>query len=333
MNRKKTPAATGTSISPGSDDLSSDCIRPRHERLADARRFFEIRHGTDAPGYSPIWLKFSDRSNSTLWFPAHDLDGLAEATVDHAERADVYVGMGLYDKPLGAARRGSSEDVVAIPGLWAEIDIRGDVHVGDEYPPSAEAALAEIVDRYPLKHTVLVNSGNGLHVHWLFKEIWVLDREGERAEAQQLLRGFHATLAANAHEHGRTIDNVSDLARVTRVPGTVNHKMPRREVRFLRPSPEAPEGSIDGPPRGAERVRAVPRSVVVRSRRIEGRQQRGVNSACHTVWPAPLRPPQRRRNPSSTGVIGERHRRRPPNRELRALPPGSARRGRSRYRR
>ncbi len=122
----------------------------------------------------------------------------------------------------------------------------------------------------------MVHSGHGLQAYWLFKEPWTFEDESERQQAETLSRRFQATLRTFAHEHGWTIDNTSDLARVLRLPGTFNTKLgERRPVEVVRWHPERrfdpselepylvdatktsrakPRGNGDGPPADLEAI-------------------------------------------------------------------------------
>jgi Protein of unknown function (DUF3631) len=66
----------------------------------------------------------------------------------------------------------------------------------------------------------LLRSGHGTHAWWLLDESWTFASDDERVEARTLLRRLHSFLRSQ----GWKVDAVHDLARVMRVPGTLNHK-------------------------------------------------------------------------------------------------------------
>jgi hypothetical protein len=81
----------------------------------------------------------------------------------------------------------------------------------------------------------VVSSGHGLHAYWLLKEPFIIGTEQDMLEAQGLLRGWNAYINARAAARGWRFDSVGELARVLRVPGTLNHKtQPPREVRVVK---------------------------------------------------------------------------------------------------
>ena len=142
-----------------------------------------------------------------------------------ARRYNVYFGLGLRQEQL-ADGRGESVDVVAIPGLWCEIDIKHAVHKKGNLPETVEQAIALIQEAIPHQPTIIVDSGYGIHAYWFFRELWRFDDDDDRQAAYHLLRRLQATIQAVAKRHGWEVDSTFDLARVLRIPGTWNRKLP-----------------------------------------------------------------------------------------------------------
>lgn len=191
--------------------------------------FLRTLYAEGAAGFLVLWRKCDRRSR---WIEACRLE---EAT-NLQDEEDVYFGVALQDQAKAlelantadtARTRGATDSTVALPGLWADIDVRGPAHSRNDLPPSFEAAH-ELIASFPLPPTIVVHSGHGLQAYWLFKEPWVFEEESERKEAETLSRRFQATLQGFAREEGWTIDNTSDLARVLRLPGTFNTKLGER---------------------------------------------------------------------------------------------------------
>lgn len=137
---------------------------------------------------------------------------------------NVYFGLGTTSKNLGASKRPSALQVSSIPGLWLDIDIAGPAHKKTNLPASHEDAIDLLKSSLPLPPTILVDSGHGLHAYWLFKEPWLFETEDERQQAASLMRRFVLSFKYHAAIRGWAIDSVFDLARVLRVPGTLNTK-------------------------------------------------------------------------------------------------------------
>ncbi len=152
------------------------------------------------------------------------LDRLAAEVATTAERHDLYVGCcPLSSTPTRG--RGTAADVAALPALWADLDVAGPGHspAADALPlPPTRAAALDAVATLP-PPSVVIDSGGGLQAWWLLR--WpVLIDDDNRAEVAELSRGWGRALVAAGAAAGYSIDDVSDLARILRPPGTVNRK-------------------------------------------------------------------------------------------------------------
>ena len=149
------------------------------------------------------------------------LTAAALHAVEEARTKDVYFGVGLAGRNFN--RRNSASDIAAIVGLWADIDLAAPWRADKSLPRTIDEARA-ILDKLPLAPSVLVDSGHGLHAYWLFKEPWVFETDDERIEAAKRAKGWVETVRKAARGLGWDVDSVGDLARVLRLPGTVNRK-------------------------------------------------------------------------------------------------------------
>lgn len=172
-------------------------------------------------GLLTLWRGDTKRST---WIAAGEPAKVDEA-VERALKtrgADLYFGLGL--RRAKTAGRGEAADVVAIPGVWIDLDFAEWAHRKDskkKYPPQAvaERVLAEM----PLPPSVVVASGGGLHAYWLTDEL--IDVEADRPRAERLVSGWEALVAEKlARAGGYVLDSVHDLARVLRVPGSWNYR-------------------------------------------------------------------------------------------------------------
>jgi len=182
--------------------------------------FLRVLYGDHPKGYLTLW---SRADKKTQWFEASEFALFADKAVQLATHADVYFGLGLRRERLDENHRGAASGVIAIPGLWIDIDVKGPAHKSVQYPATKEDAIDLVAD-FPLRPTIIVDSGHGLHVWWLFRELWLLDTDEERQQAQHLSANFQHALQEIATCHGWTIDNTQDLARLLRLPGTWNRK-------------------------------------------------------------------------------------------------------------
>lgn len=190
--------------------------------LDQARRFLEALF-PDVPddGAILIWTLRGRRSH---WATSVDdcLPFIEEVN------DDLYVGAclgprSILDNPNASRVRAKKNEVVAMPGLWADIDFAHDVHQKENIPPDIEAARA-LLDMMPVKPTIVLHSGHGLQAWWLFQELFDTAKTKDRERAHKIALGWETVLHRHASAHNWTVDSVADLARVMRIPGTVNAK-------------------------------------------------------------------------------------------------------------
>ncbi len=166
--------------------------------------------------YVLIWTVQDKRSR---WFRSVEEAAAAVAQTPQ----DVYVGAGLSLRGYGPSRRCPSEEIAGIAGLWADFDLQSEAHK-KALPATIPDALSIIPARTP--PTIVVATGNGAHAWWLFKEPFVFENDQERKDAARLITRWHTLLRLNAAARGWAFDRLSDLARVLRIPGTINGKDP-----------------------------------------------------------------------------------------------------------
>jgi hypothetical protein len=172
-----------------------------------------------------IWALKGKRS----WFvPVAGLGGVGRVLAPLAG-GDVYYGVALGPKDFGQYRRCPADEAAGIVGLWADIDMAGEAHKGDNLPPTLEDARG-LANSLGLPPTEVVHSGHGLQPWWLFDEPWVFQDDEDRRGAAALVERFQAALRHNAEAAGWSLDATHDLARVLRVPGTTNYKLEGRPV-------------------------------------------------------------------------------------------------------
>jgi hypothetical protein len=170
---------------------------------------------------------YSLPSGKAEFFDLSEGDALKRASksiIGANSKQNVYHNLGLLKGlPEG---HGKESEVIAIPALWMDIDIAGHAHKKSNLPSSLQECLDFFYD-FPLKPTLIINSGHGLHVYWVFREVWYFDGVDERKNARLLSDKFQSTLIQRAKEKSWDLDKISDLARLLRVPGTYNFKNPR----------------------------------------------------------------------------------------------------------
>lgn len=193
--------------------------------------FLSELYGNFEAGYIYLWTTPDKLSH---WYPVTSLEEAARAAESlSAGRKNVYYGLGLTATAKQADERATVPDVTMIPGLWVELDLRDDTHPGN---PTTIDELVDLVQAWPLPPSIIVRSGHGIHAYWLFKEPW--DITGERDRAADLLQRFQAMHRQTAAAQGWKVDSTHDLARVLRLPGTMNYKAEPVPVATLAAGPE-----------------------------------------------------------------------------------------------
>lgn len=180
--------------------------------------------------YVLLWTLQDKRSR---WFT--DLGALATEARMLAETHDVYIGVGLASKDYGATHRAPASEIAGIAGFWADVDVVDPVHRKENLPPTLVDATA-LIDSLGLAPSFVIHSGHGLQAWWLFKEPWVFDSAEERQKAAEMSERWSAALKAKAAAKGWAVDSTFDLARVLRLPGTMNRKAAPVPVRIIRSS-------------------------------------------------------------------------------------------------
>jgi hypothetical protein len=188
-------------------------------------------------GYLAVWNK---ATKATEWFPVTP-EGLSLAEAQMltlSQTTDVYFSWCLQAAPA-ASGRGAANTAVFCPGIMFDADLKSSVpgvHAQAALPSTLEDVLDWLATAKLPEPTHIRSSGNGLYLDYLLDGPMLMRTPEERANAAALVAGFHRRLIASAHElRGWRFDFTGDLARVTRMPGTFNHKTnPAKPVEVVR---------------------------------------------------------------------------------------------------
>lgn len=178
--------------------------------------FFE--HKDPEAGYIQTWTLSDKRSGF--------FQDIADAIkhIESRSEEDHYICVGLSPKAYSPNYRCKANHVVGVAGFYVDIDIAGPAHKKAGLPPDQDAAISLVVGQGQ-DPSILVHTGHGVQAWWLFKEILYFDTPEERDAAASLSRRLGATIRERAKEKGWTVDSVHDLARLGRIPGTLNCKL------------------------------------------------------------------------------------------------------------
>jgi len=192
--------------------------------LQTVRRWLGVIHG-DSPGHVHI-CSTGDWRGRVFPATAAGLDAATEyvAHLDAEGREGIYLRITSLRPDRAPRGRGSAADSAALPALWADLDLAGPGHAEQDLPPDEAAGRQVIADSGLPAPTIWVHSGGGLY------PIWLLDQPAQitednlddlKALARDWQRVIEHAAAARGWRYGR---GVGDLARVLRIPGTVNRK-------------------------------------------------------------------------------------------------------------
>jgi hypothetical protein len=148
----------------------------------------------------------------------------AAAVVAALPEGDVWFGVNPTNAPYGVGvRRGDATQVTRLAAVWADLDVKPGACQSKEQAHTIVAVLSDLLGVAP---AVVVDSGHGLQPYWPIEpeDGGPLNTDERRGKAAALLRRWGRLVKLVAQNHGADADNVFDLPRVLRVPGTVNRK-------------------------------------------------------------------------------------------------------------
>jgi hypothetical protein len=140
-----------------------------------------------------------------------------------APAMSIYFGIATRKTPADPETKkyGGKEECLELPGLWSDVDIAGPAHKSKKpLPPTPEAAL-RIIDALAVAPSAVVDSGDG------YQAWYALSEPIPAEDAGYLLEATKATYNRSARENGGySVDDVFNVARIMRLPGSWNHKLP-----------------------------------------------------------------------------------------------------------
>lgn len=149
--------------------------------------YAEIRAISREGGAKPAYFEWPAQSKE-----------LSAHVTDMMPGHHMYFGVGLRSRQGGTAN-----DVKLIACYWADVDFK----------TTPEAEARKLLAAFPLKPSITLMTGGGMHLYWLLREP-VSDLDG--------VRGMNRRIAAAIGGD----PNSCDIARILRVPGTTNWKYP-----------------------------------------------------------------------------------------------------------
>lgn len=116
-----------------------------------------------------------------------------------------------------AEGRGRADDVVRVPAIWADLDAKPG---GMETEAAGFDVIADLSVMLGSAPVYVTRTGHGL------QPVWAVENGTDVDTMRALSTRFGLLVRKVAQVRGGDADTVSDLARVLRVPGGINHKVP-----------------------------------------------------------------------------------------------------------
>ena len=183
--------------------------------------------------FAPVWADKGLHKLANQWRvwkspgEAEEIARTAYKAATSGSGLDVYVGV-AQRRPRG----GMAHDVVSVTALWAELD--GSVSKKGHGCQSKDEAWSRLQALELASPSIIVDSGGGFHAYLLLDQ----PITGDDLRQVPLWNARFRELLKN--ETGYAGDNVGDLPRILRLPGTSNLKIQgdTRPVRLVRCEPE-----------------------------------------------------------------------------------------------
>jgi len=187
-------------------------------------------------------LRYLQRGGTKSYYLTFDADGHAHATWYNSgdeppavpPGTNVYFGVspctaipetnaaGKPAKPENV--RGRVENIAVLNCLYAEFDAKDFGGMVHGFPLGALEHIGKLTT-FTFPPSITVNSGGGYHCYWLLAKPFVLDTPEKREQAIAMQRDWVTFVGGDKA--------AKDIARVLRVPGTLNYKYePARPVAF-----------------------------------------------------------------------------------------------------
>lgn len=161
-----------------------------------------------------------------------------EGATQYAAQLDARGVKGVYHRSttladfLEPGKRGTSEDSAAAYFFALDADVLGPGHKGTNLPADRKDVEKIIQAAGAPDPTAWIFSGGGYYPQWRFLEPIDLRDPEQRALVADQFAQLSARFIAAAKDLGWHLDNVKDLARVFRLPGTHNRKVEPIEATF-----------------------------------------------------------------------------------------------------
>ena len=156
-------------------------------------------------------------------FSVAEIDKAAETVTSLGQKCNTYYNLALRVPGLDEWTRGKEEQIRTVVCMFADIDIKGPAHKQEALPGGSEEVEA-FLSSLGLPASYVIGSGNGMHAIWLLEEPFHIRTPEDLENIKSISQGFGAHIIREGMKRGWTLDNVQDITRMLRAPGTLNFK-------------------------------------------------------------------------------------------------------------
>ncbi len=174
-----------------------------------------------------VWVGSDHDKFRGKTFPTTNLNW-ADVATRYIQHLDKMGAAGIYARTTTLRERprqgrGGDDDSLTLPGLAADLDIAGPGHKGGKpLPADVDAAQAIVYESGLPDPSIWVHSGGGLYAWWLLDQPHHIGPDLGRIK--RLGMRWQDPIAHAAQQAGYNFGRLGDLARILRVPGTINRK-------------------------------------------------------------------------------------------------------------
>ena len=127
------------------------------------------------------------------------IEDFLKRTENQPAKFDSYFGVNPRE-----GKNGTSQAIKQVTCLWGDVDWKN-------FKGGRQQAIKEIQE-FPLKPTVVIESGHGFQPYWFLKEPEPVENQDD---FRLVIKGLHKRINS---------DPIDDLPRILRIPGTLNYK-------------------------------------------------------------------------------------------------------------
>lgn len=163
--------------------------------IYDPQDFYDLMYA-GSKGFIEI-RELPAKRNNQHWVP---YDKVTQK-VSELPNGNIYHGCATRKNGIG-----TKDGIIEIPYLWADID----------FETTRERWVLIKLNDCKCKPSIIIHSGNGLHVYWKFKSPFLIKHSKDISYIENYLKILASYFRADMAS--------TDIARILRVPGTKNYK-------------------------------------------------------------------------------------------------------------